>query len=139
VAAVYGSGRARATVVRLLLLTETVTIIDVKSLLVPAPRWRRPYRDPFKIIPATIATIGTLFLAAIAIATTVTMAQGTSHVPAFALPAVVVFGLVWLTFAWRMYRTALLVSDTGVRVRWPLLTRTFHGRRSRVSTRHPTV
>jgi hypothetical protein len=102
-----------------------VTIIDVSCCRFPSPRWNRPYRDPFKIIPAAIATIGTVFFAAVAIATAATMAKRTSHVPAFALPVVVVFGLVWLMFAWRMYRTALLVSDTGVRVRWLLLTRTF--------------
>lgn len=108
----------------MLLLTEAVTIIDVRSL-VRSPRWKRPYRDPFKIIPAAIATFGTVFFAAVAIAIIVTMDRGTSHTAALALAVVGAFGLVWLTFAWRMYRTALLLSDTGVRVRWLLLTRTF--------------
>lgn len=31
---------------------------------------------------------------------------------------------VWLTVAWRFHRTALLVGDAGIRVRWLLRTRT---------------
>jgi hypothetical protein len=82
--------------------------------------WRRPYRDPFRIVTGGIAAGGSVFLSVL-IASLVGRASGIS---ALDLLAVGGFAALWLTFAWRLHRTALVVSAHGVRIRWLLLTRT---------------
>ncbi|WP_246608043.1 hypothetical protein [Paractinoplanes toevensis] len=82
--------------------------------------WRRPYRDAFRVYTGFIAVAGTVF--ALVVATMIATHWRSGRV----LPVAGVGGFlgVWLTLAWRLHRTALLVGDAGVRVRWLLRTRT---------------
>lgn len=86
----------------------------------PVLSWTRPYEDPMRLLTGTFAVLGTLFFASIAFQ----MAAHWQQVPLAAVSAFTGFGAVWLTFAWRLHRTALMVSRSGVRVRWLWRTRT---------------
>ncbi len=76
--------------------------------------WTRPYEDPMRLFTGTFAVLGTLFFAFVAFQ----MAARWQQVPLAAVLAFTGFAAVWLTFAWRLHRTALVVSRWGVRVRW---------------------
>lgn len=82
--------------------------------------WRRPYPDPSRVFTGFIAIAGTAF--AVVVATMI----ATHWRSGMVLPVAGIGGFlgVWLTVAWRLHRTALLIGDTGVRVRWLLHTRT---------------
>jgi hypothetical protein len=77
--------------------------------------WSRPYRDPFRIATGFVALFASPFacLGFFAI-----FVVGGGGVPFAAL------SLFIATVAWRLHRTALVVSDIGVRVRWLVKTRT---------------
>ncbi|MBP1782069.1 hypothetical protein J3R08_001919 [Micromonospora sp. HB375] len=82
--------------------------------------WTRPYEDPMRLFTGTLAVLGTLLFAFVAF-------QAAAHWQQVRLAAVLAFAgfaTVWLTFAWRFHRTALVVSRSGVRVRWLWRTRT---------------
>jgi Bacterial PH domain len=72
-----------------------------------------------------MAGVGTVFFA-VAGASSAAQAQWRDVSVAGALGALVIggFAVVWVTFAWRLYRTALVVGERGVRIRWLLFTRT---------------
>ena len=80
--------------------------------------WRPPYRDPFRAVTAFVAMFASVFAFAFV------GAVFTSHPPVLAAVGVVPLMALVATFAWRLHRTALVTSDRGVRVRWPLKTRT---------------
>jgi Bacterial PH domain len=82
--------------------------------------WRRPYFDPVRIFTGALAGAGTLIF-------TTGVGQiviGARDVWVPGMLGLVGFGAGWLTFAWRLHRTALVVSDRGVRIRWLPFTRT---------------
>lgn len=81
--------------------------------------WTTPYKDSWRVLPYGIAVIGTTF-AAFGIGIVATPAQSVG-----AVLIVLPFLGAWLTFAWRLARTGLVISDAGVRVRWLHRTRTF--------------
>ncbi|GIF22738.1 hypothetical protein BJ973_000903 [Actinoplanes tereljensis] len=82
--------------------------------------WRRPYSDASRVFTGFIAGAGTVFAVVVVALIATHWRSGT------VLRAAGVGGFlgVWLTVAWRLHRTALLVSDAGVRARWLLRTRT---------------
>lgn len=82
--------------------------------------WIRPYRDPSRIFTGSLAVGGSLLVAG-GLASLVGRGSSGSVIAALAFAG---FGTLWLTFFWRLHRTALVVSDHGVRIRWLLLTRT---------------
>ncbi|WP_080636844.1 hypothetical protein [Salinispora vitiensis] len=82
--------------------------------------WTRPYEDPMRLFTGTLAVLGSSFFAFIAFQ----MATRWQEVPLAAVSAFTGFAAVWLTFVWRLHRTALVVSRSGVRVRWLWRTRT---------------
>jgi hypothetical protein len=83
-------------------------------------QWVRPYEDPVRALLYVLAMVGTVFAAVVG----VLMAVAWQQVSVGEVLIVVSFFAVWLTFAWRFARTALVVSDEGVRLRWLLRTRT---------------
>ncbi len=82
--------------------------------------WRRPYPDAFRVFTGFIAVTGTAF--AVVVSTMI----ATHWRAGMLLPVAGIGGFlgVWLTVAWRLHRTALLIGDAGVRARWLLRTRT---------------
>lgn len=82
--------------------------------------WTRPYPDPLRVLPVGLASLGTLFLAVAGVG----VAASWRVAPPAAIMGFVAFAATWLAFAWRLARTALLVADRGIRVRWVLRTRT---------------
>ncbi len=72
-----------------------------------------------RILPYGMVVIGTTFAVAI-IGIVATQTQSV-----IAVLIVLPFPGIWLTFAWRLARIGLVVSDVGVRIRWLLRTRTF--------------
>jgi hypothetical protein len=87
--------------------------------------WTTPYKDSWRILPYGIAVAGTAFTAS-GIGMVATRSQNVGAV----LIVVPPLGM-WLTFVWRLARTGLVISDTGVRVRWVHRTRTFTWNRVR--------
>lgn len=83
-------------------------------------KWVRPYQDPIRAFPYALALIGTAFAAVVGVG----MAMAWRQVSLGEVLIVVSFFAVWLTFAWRLARTALVVSNEGVRLRWLFRTRT---------------
>ncbi|WP_230688956.1 PH domain-containing protein [Micromonospora sp. WMMD558] len=73
-----------------------------------------------RLFTGTLAVLGTVLFAFIAFG----MAARWRQVPSDVALAFTGFAAVWLTFAWRLHRTALVVSRSGVRVRWLWRTRT---------------
>ena len=84
-------------------------------------RWNRPYEDPVRVAIAVVAVFGSCFFA---FGLTIMVVQWRQASVA-SVAGFTGFATLWLTFSWRWQRTALLVSASGVRVRWLLLTRTF--------------
>jgi hypothetical protein len=82
--------------------------------------WRRPYRDSSRVFTGFITMAGTAF--AVVVATMIATHWQSDKVPQVA--GIGGFLGLWLTVAWRLHRTALLVGNEGVRVRWLLRTRT---------------
>ena len=82
--------------------------------------WRRPYPDVFRVVTGLIAGAGTAFAIVVAAMLATHWRSG------MALPAAGISGFigVWLTLAWRLHRTAMVVGSAGIRVRWLLRTRT---------------
>jgi hypothetical protein len=80
--------------------------------------WKPPYRDPFRAVTAFVAMFASVFAFAFV------GAVFTSKAPFLADVGVVPLMALFLTFAWRSHRTALVTSDRGVRVRWLLNTHT---------------
>ncbi|MDG4818335.1 PH domain-containing protein [Micromonospora sp. WMMD956] len=82
--------------------------------------WTRPYADPMRWFTGAIASAGTMvcLFAGLQIVT-----HWERIAPIQVLPVAAFFS-VWLTLAWRLHRTALVVSPAGVRVRWLWATRT---------------
>jgi hypothetical protein len=83
--------------------------------------WTRPYEDPIRVLTGGMAILGSGFFTVGAIL----MAISWRQVSVAEVVAFISFATVWLTFMWRLHRTALLVSESGVRLRWLLHTRTF--------------
>lgn len=81
--------------------------------------WTTPYKDSWRILPYGMAVVGTAFAAAI-LGVVATQSQSV-----VAVLIVLPFLGIWLTFAWRLPRIGLAISDAAVRVRWLLRTRTF--------------
>lgn len=77
--------------------------------------WTRPYRDPFRIATGFIALFASPF-ACLGFFTI--FVDGVNGVIFAAL------GMFVAAFAWRLHRTALVVSDLGIRVRWLVKTHT---------------
>lgn len=82
--------------------------------------WTRPYEDRMQLFTGTLATFGTLIFAFVALQ----MAAHWERVPVVAVLTVAGFAALWLTFAWRLHRTALVINRSGARVRWLWRTRT---------------
>jgi len=82
--------------------------------------WIRPYHDPVRVVTGGLAMFGSAFFAFTAVMM-VAQWRETTVIEAVVL---VGFAAVWLTFLWRLHRTALLVGFRGARVRWLLRTRT---------------
>jgi hypothetical protein len=93
--------------------TEPDAIMDAMTA------WTRPYRDPFRIATGVLALFGSGIACVIAVG----ILAGHWTEPWARVPAAL-FVALWLTCAWRLQRTALVISDHGVRVRWLLRTRT---------------
>ncbi|GAB3189396.1 hypothetical protein FHX75_111229 [Micromonospora palomenae] len=73
-----------------------------------------------RLFSGTFAMVGTLFFAFVAFR----MTADRQRVPLAAVSVFVGFAAVWLTFAWRLHRTALVIDQWRVRVRWLWRTRT---------------
>jgi hypothetical protein len=85
--------------------------------------WRRPYSDPFRVLTGFFVLFGSAFASVVFGLLVLNLAV--RHRESLGAGALVVVPVaVWLTLAWRFHRTALVVGDTGVRVRWLLKTRT---------------
>lgn len=84
-------------------------------------RWTRPYADPARPLTGGLALFGSAFFVLGAIL----MAISWRQVSVAEVIAFISFAMAWLTLMWRFHRTALLVSESGVRLRWLLVTRTF--------------
>lgn len=80
--------------------------------------WKAPYEDPFRAVTAFAAVFASAFAFAFV------GAVFTSHLSVLADVGVVPLMALVVTLAWRLHRTALVTSATGVRVRWLLKTRT---------------
>jgi hypothetical protein len=80
--------------------------------------WERLYDDRLRLVTGFLALGVSGFTCAVAAAAFTT--QGSIIIKV----ADIGFGMVFSTFAWRYYRTALVTSRAGVRVRWVALTRT---------------
>jgi hypothetical protein len=82
--------------------------------------WRRPYREPQLIrmfsgfLALAMSAMACIFVVGFFVG------QWTVGPPARVLAAFFVAFL--LTFTWRLHRTALVIGDSGVRVRWLLKT-----------------
>lgn len=83
-------------------------------------RWHRPYPNPLRALSGLVVLCGSLVLGfvflGVAVGHTVPTGPGI---------AVLAFAAAWLVMALRVHRTALLVSDTGIRVSWLTSTRTY--------------
>jgi hypothetical protein len=82
--------------------------------------WCRPYHDPWRLFTGLVAGVGSAFFAFL-VYRMFTTPNNVSMQVAF---LILVFGVGWVTLAWRLHLTALLVGDEGIRLRWTLLTRT---------------
>ena len=82
--------------------------------------WIRPYHDPVRVVTGGLAMFGSAFFAF----TAVMMVAQWRETTVIEAGVLVGFAAVWLTFIWRLHRTALLAGARGARVRWPLRTRT---------------
>jgi hypothetical protein len=82
--------------------------------------WKRPYRDPWRMLTGGLAALGTAFFGFIV----VRMFTTSEPVSITTIVLIFIFGLAWLTAAWRLHRIALVISSRGVRVRWLFRTRT---------------
>jgi hypothetical protein len=71
--------------------------------------WTRPYEDRMQLFTGTLATFGTLIFAFVALQ----MAAHWERVPVVAVLTVAGFAALWLTFAWRLHRTALVPTARG--------------------------
>ena len=83
-------------------------------------KWRRPYRDPVLILSGILPVVGCVYVVLFA-------AMTIASWPDVSVPYTVAMGVgfaVALTLTWRLHRTALVIGDEGVRLRWLLLTRT---------------
>jgi hypothetical protein len=85
--------------------------------------WRRPYRMPWpiRVMTGFIALVASAMACVLAAAFFIGVHWTVG--PWERVPVVVFMACV-LTFSWRLHRTALVISDKGVRVRWLLKTRT---------------
>jgi Bacterial PH domain len=86
--------------------------------------WYRPYANWTQVFTGFIAMFGTVFMTFVLMMLAARWSPSRALGTLLATAGLSAFGAIWLTFAWRLHRTALVISDVGVRVRWLLQTRT---------------